>query len=122
MIKTQGLTHIQLSVRDLRRSVAFYQSVFGMEEDANRSDETLVFLRTPGAFDTITLRQAGPNEPVGSGGGLEHMGFRLQDRGDIELAIREVETAGGLLVERGEHIRGLHFAYVKDPDGYVIEF
>ena len=32
MIKTEGLTHIQLVVSDLDRSLRFYEQVFGMEE------------------------------------------------------------------------------------------
>ncbi len=32
MIKTEGLTHIQLVVADLDRSLRFYKQVFGMEE------------------------------------------------------------------------------------------
>jgi catechol 2,3-dioxygenase-like lactoylglutathione lyase family enzyme len=52
MIQTEGLTHMQLAVRDLARSKAFYQEVFGME-DLKRGDDTLVFLRTPGSRDTI---------------------------------------------------------------------
>ena len=32
MIKTQGLTHIHLVVQDLDKSLRFYESVFGMEE------------------------------------------------------------------------------------------
>lgn len=121
MIHTGGLTHIHLAVRDLVRSTSFYRTVFGMEEQGV-GGEGMVFLRTPGSEDTITLRQAGPDEMVGSGGGVDHFGFRLNDRADLDGAIAEVIAAGGRLVERGEHVPGLHYAYVTDPDGYVIEF
>jgi catechol 2,3-dioxygenase-like lactoylglutathione lyase family enzyme len=120
MIKTQGLTHIHLAVRDLRRATAFYQNVFGME-DTGRGDDTMVFLRTPGRDDTITLRQAGPEEPTGAVGGVDHFGFRLQDHGELDEAVREIVAAGGRLIERGEHAPGVAYAYVADPDGYVIE-
>jgi catechol 2,3-dioxygenase-like lactoylglutathione lyase family enzyme len=45
----------------------------------------------------------------------------LLSRDDLEAAIHEVERAGGRLLERGEHEPGHPFAYVSDPDGYVIE-
>jgi hypothetical protein len=32
-----------------------------------------------------------------------------------------VERAGGGLIRRGEHPDGQLFAYVADPDGYVIQ-
>jgi catechol 2,3-dioxygenase-like lactoylglutathione lyase family enzyme len=121
MINTQGLTHIHLAVRNLQAETAFYERVFGMERDPNRGDETTVFLRTPGARDTITLRQAGRKEAVGTDGGVDHFGFRLLDRLQLDSAIDEVLAAGGSLIERGEHSPGVPYAYVSDPEGYVIE-
>ena len=120
MIETAGLTHIHLAVRDLTRSVAFYKTVFGMK-DLERGEEGMVFLRTPGAADTITLRLAGAEEPVGSAGGLDHFGFRLKDAAALDEAVRQIVAAGGRLIERGEHAPGDAYAYVADPDGYVIE-
>ena len=120
MIPTEGLTHVHLIVSDLSRSLHFYSTVFGMEEQF-RDGESMVFLRTPGARDTITLNaQPDAKHRVGRGG-VHHIGFRLIDKGDLDRAIREVEAAGGRLIERGEHGPGQRFAYVADPDGYVIE-
>jgi len=121
MIRTEGLTHIHLVVRDLERSLRFYQGVFGMEERF-RSGPKMVFLNTPGSRDTITLNED-PNEAhlAGRSGGVAHFGFRLADPSTLEAAIAEVERAGGKLVERGKHGGAIPFAYVADPDGYVIE-
>ncbi len=58
---------------------------------------------------------------AGVAGGVDHFGFRLRDRGQLDRAIEEVERAGGRLVERGEHAPGRPYAYVLDPDGYTIE-
>ena len=121
MIQTQGLTHIHIAVRDLQRSAAFYRTVFGMEV-MDRGEPGMVFMRTPGSVDTLTLRLASPDEPVGqAGGGVDHFGFRLKDRNDLDAAVEAVIAAGGSVVERGEHAPGLGFAYVADLDGYVIE-
>jgi catechol 2,3-dioxygenase-like lactoylglutathione lyase family enzyme len=121
MIETEGLTHLQIVVADLERSLLFYETVFGMEEQY-RSGPTMVFLRTPGAYDTITINEdAERAEDAGARGGVDHFGFRLKHRDDLERAIVEVEAAGGKLVERGSHGPGIPYAYVSDPDGYLIE-
>lgn len=121
MIRTQGLTHIHLVVRDLERSLRFYRTVFGMEERF-RDGPKMVFLNTPGSQDLVTLNED-PAEAqlAGCQGGVAHFGFRLVDASDLDRAIAEVEAAGGRLVRRGEHAPGVPFAYVQDPDGYVIE-
>jgi catechol 2,3-dioxygenase-like lactoylglutathione lyase family enzyme len=120
MIETEGLTHIQLIVRDVHCSLAFYRQVFGMEVQFWDGDR-MVFLRTPGRRDTITLNQSGDAERAGAAGGVDHIGFRLLDKNSLDAAIAEVESAGGRLVERGERAPDDLFAYVADPDGYVIE-
>ena len=120
MIETEGLTHIHLLVSDLERSLRFYKSVFGLEEQF-RAGPTMVFLRTPGSRDTITIN-ADPDELHRVGrGGIDHFGFRLKPGVDLDAAIAEIVDAGGCLVRRGEHEPGVPFAYVTDPDGYLIE-
>jgi len=119
MIETEGLTHVQLAVADIRRSLDFYTRVFGMEVQFWDGDD-MVFIRTPGARDTITLNQAN-HERAGTPGGVDHIGFRLRDKSRLDDAIQEVVEAGGRLIERGDHAPGQPFAYVADPDGYVIE-
>ena len=91
-------------------------------EELFREDDTMIFLRTPGGKDTITLNQSGEHaQRAGDRGGILHFGFRLLDKGDLDAAVGEVERAGGRFVRRGEHEPGRPFAYVADPDGYVIE-
>ena len=121
MIRTQGLTHIHLAVRDLERSLRFYKSAFGMEERF-RDGPKMVFLNTPGSADLIALNED-PAEAkvVGVSAGVAHFGFRLTNKADLDAAVAEVEAAGGKLIRRGEHSPGASFAYVADPDGYVIE-
>lgn len=118
MIETEGLTHIHLFVADLERSLRFYREVFGLEE-MYRDGPQMVFLRPPNSTDTITLNE----EPdrAGKAGGVDHFGFRLADKAQLDDAVAQVETAGGQLLERGEHAPGAPYAYVADPDGYMIE-
>ena len=118
VIETEGLTHLHLFVSSLERSLRFYRDVFGFEETF-RDGPKMVFLRPPGCSDTITLNEV--PEKAGTPGGIDHFGFRLVDRRQLDAAIEEVERAGGRLIERGEHASGTTYAYVLDPDGYTIE-
>jgi catechol 2,3-dioxygenase-like lactoylglutathione lyase family enzyme len=99
MIETEGLTHIHLVVGDMSRSLAFYTRVFGMEELFREGDD-LVFLRTPGAGDTITLNSEPDSERgrPGESGGIAHFGFRLKRAGDMDAAVQEIGAAGGALI------------------------
>ena len=121
MIKTEGLYHLHLIVRDLERALRFYGEVFGMEERF-RTGPHMVFLSTPGSHDLITLNQAADAaERAGDNGGIGHFGFRLSDSSQLDAAIEAVQHSGGTLISRGEHAPGVAYAYVRDPDGYVIE-
>src|SRR5256885_14331055 len=91
MVQTHGLTHINLAVRDLGRSLRFYEQVFGLRE-YGRGDG-LVHTQASGRHDIVTFAE----DPTTAGlsGGVAHFGFRLVDPGDIDRAIAEVEHAGG---------------------------
>ncbi len=118
MVKARRLNHINLNVSDIDRSARFYQEAFGLEV-AFWEGRKMVFLNSPGANDTITLCQAGSGEPVGTGG-LSHFGFSMGS-GNLDEAIEQVKRAGGKLLSRGKHGGRFPYAYLADPDGYVIE-
>ncbi|MHB8380794.1 MAG: VOC family protein [Candidatus Binataceae bacterium] len=120
MIKSRGLHHINLNVTDIERSLKFYQHAFGLEVDFWEDNRRMVFLHSPGASDTITLCQAHKGDPV-AGGGVSHFGFSLAEKDKLDEMIRQIEQAGGQLLSRGDHAPGVPYAYLADPDGYVIE-
>ena len=117
MIKTHGLSHLNLAVADPERSLRFYEAVFGVREYYR--DETTIQVQGPGPSDVLAFEK-NPAE-AGATGGLSHFGFRLVDPADIDRAVEQVERAGGKLLRRGEFSPGFPFAYVADPDGYEIE-
>jgi catechol 2,3-dioxygenase-like lactoylglutathione lyase family enzyme len=121
-VETSGIRHVHLLVRDLTRSVAFYEAAFGMKIAFR--DGKILFLRSPGDRDDLALHQATTQEEkarVGRPGGFEHFGITVTDRSLLLEAIAAVEAAGGALIHKGEHAPGVPYAYVSDPDGYVIE-
>ena len=120
MIVSRGLNHININVRDLKRSLKFYQDAFGLEIRF-WGDDKMVFVGAPGERDLITLCETGPAEPVGTGGGISHFGFRFDNAQAMDAIVAQIEHAGGKLDRRGEHGPGEPFAYFFDPDGYLIE-
>jgi catechol 2,3-dioxygenase-like lactoylglutathione lyase family enzyme len=118
MIKTYGLTHIALSVRDLNRAARFYQDVFGAVEVYR--GEGFVQIQTPGTRDVIVFEERGA-EKAGTSGGIAHFGFRLTDPADVDAAARAVAAAGGAVKSQGEFCPGEPYVFAADPDGYEIE-
>ena len=117
MVKTWGLTHVALAVRDLDRSSQFYQRLLGAK--VVYSDDGFVQLQTPGSRDVIVLEHK-PGS-AGRAGGVVHFGFRLQLARDIDQAIEAVKQAGGRVKESGEFVPGEPYVFAFDPDGYEIE-
>jgi catechol 2,3-dioxygenase-like lactoylglutathione lyase family enzyme len=71
MVHTYGLTHINLVVRDVARSLRFYGQVFGVEEYGLA--DGLVHTRTPGCHDVITFDE----HSEGPGWVTRYRAFRL---------------------------------------------
>jgi len=116
MINTHGLTHINLEVADLDRSLKFYQTLFGVKEYYR--DETSIQVLGPGEKDVIAFVQS---DRAGTTGGISHFGFRLTAPEEIGNAIATAKAAGARINKQGEFGPGLPYLYISDPDGYEIE-
>ena len=117
MIKTYGLTHVAVAVRDVNRASKFYRSVFGAVEVYKKDD--FVQLQTPGSRDVLVFEEK--PKLAGKAGGIAHFGFRLQNPKDIDAAARAVKKAGGRVKSKGEFVPGEPYLFATDPDGYEIE-
>lgn len=117
-IKTYGLTHVALAVRDARRAAKFYQQVFGAV--VVYKGDRFVQVQIPGTRDVIVFEER-DRAKVGKSGGIAHFGFRLQDPADIDAAARAVKRAGGRVKSQGEFVPGEPYVFASDRDGYEIE-
>ena len=116
-IRTHGLTHIALAVRDPKRSLRFYQKVFGAVAVYQNKD--FIQAQTPGSRDVLVFEK--DPKRAGRAGGVVHFGFRLVDAADIKRAVRAVEAAGGTIRSHGEFCPGEPYLFCCDPDGYEVE-
>lgn len=117
MVKTYGLTHVALAVRDVDRASKFYRQVFGAVEVY--SQDGFAQLQTPGTRDVLVLEKK--PKAAGKAGGIAHFGFRLQNPKDIDAAARAVKKAGGTVKQQGEFVPGEPYLFATDPDGYELE-
>jgi catechol 2,3-dioxygenase-like lactoylglutathione lyase family enzyme len=117
MIKTHGMSHVALAVRDPERSLEFYRAVFGAVPIYRDSD--FIQAQTPGSRDVLVFER-NPGK-AGKAGGIAHFGFRLCEPEDITAAIAAVNEAGGKITSSGEFVPGEPYVFFTDPDGYEVE-
>jgi catechol 2,3-dioxygenase-like lactoylglutathione lyase family enzyme len=117
MIRTYGLTHLALGVRDPERSLQFYEQVLGVV--LVYRDEAVIQAQTPGSRDVIVFQRT--KRRSRSSGSIAHFGFRLVDPADIDAAVTAVERAGGTVLDRGEFVPGEPYVFFRDLDGYEVE-
>jgi catechol 2,3-dioxygenase-like lactoylglutathione lyase family enzyme len=116
-VRTRGLTHLALAVRDPRRSLHFYRAVLGVVPVYEQDD--FVQVQTPGSWDAIVFERK--PRTAGKAGGIAHFGFRLRRPADIARAIAAVHEAGGTIRDHGEFAPGEPYMFFTDPDGYEVE-
>jgi catechol 2,3-dioxygenase-like lactoylglutathione lyase family enzyme len=116
-VKTYGFTHLAIAVKNIDRTLSFYQQIFGVEVMYKKKD--FLQIKTPGCNDIIVFEEK--PELAGKSGGVMHFGFMLQSPGDITHAIEVLKNAGGEIIDHGEFVPGEPYVFFKDPDGYEVE-
>jgi catechol 2,3-dioxygenase len=116
VVKTFGLTHIALAVKDPERSLQFYSRVFGAVPVYREAD--FIQAQTPGSRDVLVFERG---RRAGKAGGVAHFGFRLTKPSDLGKALAEIKAAGGTIRSHGEFCPGEPYVFFSDPDGHQVE-
>jgi catechol 2,3-dioxygenase-like lactoylglutathione lyase family enzyme len=116
-VRTHGLTHLALAVRDPKRSFEFYRAILGVR--CVYDDGAFLQAQTPGSRDVLVFERN--PRAAGKAGGVAHFGFRLTRASDIDRARDAVQSAGGRITDSGEFVPGEPYVFFLDPDGYAVE-
>jgi catechol 2,3-dioxygenase-like lactoylglutathione lyase family enzyme len=120
-IRVRALNHMTLFVSDPKRSLEFYQGLFGMPVQARQGDSAL--LRIGPGPQYIALAAAGPNRKPG----IDHFCMTVEgfDAGQAlkllaDHGVPRSEAAGSLRTWTRMRGETLEF-YLGDPDGIVVQ-
>jgi catechol 2,3-dioxygenase-like lactoylglutathione lyase family enzyme len=125
----RGIQHVDLCVRDVGRSLAFYLEIlgpFGLEEDLRvssyRGTEEVVYLRF--GEQNLGFRPADSGEHSYYAVGIEHLAFEVESREEVDAAFERCSQIGARIHYLPEEDRDLddYYAFFAfDPDGFRIE-
>jgi catechol 2,3-dioxygenase-like lactoylglutathione lyase family enzyme len=126
-IEVNGIAHVQLSVRDMVRSVAFYEPflhALGLETLVNSPE----YFYCIGARTGLCISPVSPERAAESFDqrrvGLHHLCFRARSREDVDAIHEAGIRAGGRIVHPPREdgfAPGYYSVLLEDPDGIRIE-
>ena len=121
MPKVEGVLHFTIPVKDLDRSEKFYTEILGFTK-IGRTDR-IVFMRAGNDFFNLTFSE-NPITQNAAGRHEIHSAFRVTP--DVYDETLKSLPAKGVEIFKEEDRRAGVFvgrsAYIRDPDGNVIEF
>ena len=127
MPEITGIAHVELSVRDLERSVTWYTRLLGARDVWRGANErygiTACAIYEPGSRMVFAFTQHAKQEPEAFSPrrpGLDHVSFAVRDREALEEWVRRLDELG---IEHSP-IQDDHTPVsvtFSDPDGIALE-
>ncbi len=120
------ILHTMLRVGSLNRSLDFYTGVLGMKllrkQDYPEGNFTLAFVGCGDESDNTVLELTynWDTDNYDLGNAFGHIAVEVED---VYKAVEEIKERGGDVVREAGPMKGgdTVIAFVKDPDGYMIE-
>ncbi len=117
--------HSMIRVLQEARSVAFYQTAFGLSV-ADRLDFpsfTLIYMSNPeSGFELELTVNKDRTEPYNLGDGYGHLAFSVDDLDAEHARLTAADLAPRKLVDfKNGDVLVARFFFIADPDGYQIE-
>jgi len=110
-----GMRHLALRVRDPQASKRFYSDCFGMKVVWEPDPDNVYLSSGP---DNLALHRA----EVGGAGALDHMGFIVDTKEEVDRLAERFRARGvTLTAEPRDHRDGSRSFYCLDPDGLRIQ-
>lgn len=127
MIQLNGIAHVQLTVRDMARSVPFYEKLLhGL--DMKTLIKTDTYFYCIGSRTGVAIAPADPEhagEPFAQRRvGLHHLCLRARSREDVDAIHRLALEIGARIVhppQEDAFAPGYYSVLFEDPDGIRIE-
>lgn len=119
------LSMVTLGVRDLPRSVRFYEQGLGLPK-LDFDSESVAFFPLAGAwlslFGRDDLAKDAGIPAAGSGFGGIALAHNVASREDVDATLAQAVAAGATLIKPGQDVFwGGYSGYFSDPDGHLWE-
>ncbi|GBD90172.1 glutathione transferase FosA [bacterium BMS3Abin04] len=116
ILKTTGIDHLNLEVRNLEESVKFYSDLFGFEVRKNQPDQDSIIIGNDAV--KLCLYEI-PGFTKYEKKGYHHFGLHIEN---FDAVLEKCEEMG-LKIYYGGPLEWAHSTsiYIQDPNGYEIE-